>query len=379
MTHPRPQSRAASVFLVTTTLLAIACQSDLTPPLSSSRAPDHLRKPVGDLILTLPCRIGYDNGGATYFDTPVPTNGTVCGIAWNLSYPAGNMTPREYTFGWRSGGFDQPGQPVQTWVNGMYGDVQNGPLEVTFSKKVANVTVYLSLMSDPGHYMLAFDSSGSRIDSAGWSGTGGGEATLDVGNIRKVLLYPVVTYTTPGGNNLVDGVTHRLSFEPDTTCPPTDNPILDHPDFKNRFDSLMKHSMVDSAVTKRREVAVYAYMNATTGEIMLDPFEWSAYNPCVVVSQANPPSGWMYFAKIHTHPYFEGENVSHCPGTPPGPYNPRANGGGGKSDWENAILWEYVLTPEWAFKLRSGTPEEDRPYNADMWKRGTNGCYTRSR
>lgn len=153
-------------------------------------------------------------------------------------------------------------------------------------------------------------------------------------------------------------------------CPPSNDPIIDHRDFRSRYDSLMKASKVDSAVGSRREWGM---------TVVLDPNAPSGIRinwPQILGTQCEVsiPYDPLALADIHSHPYWDGE-ANPC--TSPVPFIPDHNGGGSSKDWI-APYPGYVATPKWLFKLDPSTPERDRwknPWRYEVTKRG---CFVRN-
>jgi hypothetical protein len=338
-----------------------------------------------------PCVIGVPFiEGQTWIGRYTTNVYSACGVNAQMYWPPGDTFNGNYAAWFTDYEGLVVGDSLTQFKVNFTNSNQEGPLEITFNKAVKNVSVTMdrcpgcttdTVLLHAGHYMTALDSAGNELGRIDFdAGVRISEKTLAISRIRKVVVYPLVLGPTQNGSTPVEKVQHRVAFAVDSTCPPTVDPLLDHPDFKNGFDSLMAHSRVSNPdPAGRREMSMYSYLNSSTGEIMIDPLDFTTNNPCQVISPAPlPPQGWVYYAKIHTHPYFEGENVSFCPGIT-GPYNPRKNGGGSPGDWDSAVNREYVLTPEFAFRLDANTPVEERPYNPNMWKKGAMGCYSRSR
>ena len=153
-------------------------------------------------------------------------------------------------------------------------------------------------------------------------------------------------------------------------CPQSNDPIINHPDFKSRYDSLMRASKVDSAVSSRREWGM---------TIVLDPNAPSGIRinwPQVQGTQCKVsiPSDPLALADIHSHPYWERE-ANSC--TAPVLFLPDDNGGGSDDDWAGPNP-AYVATPQWLFKLDPTTPPRDRwknPWRYEVTKRG---CFVRN-
>jgi hypothetical protein len=153
-------------------------------------------------------------------------------------------------------------------------------------------------------------------------------------------------------------------------CAPSGDFVLDHPDFKSRYDSLMKISKVDSAVGRRQEWAmrVVPDPNAPAGMRI----NWPEF-------PGGPCGGSVSFdsstiAMIHSHPYFENELNTPCWGTVP--YLPDWNGGGSPEDWTLGIR-SYAATPQWIFRFDPAVAERDRWKNKWRYQVTPRGCFVR--
>jgi hypothetical protein len=157
-------------------------------------------------------------------------------------------------------------------------------------------------------------------------------------------------------------------------CPPVGDSIIDHPDFRSRYDSLMKVSRVDDTVRlNRREYGMFVRTDASApGGIRID---WPNITSNAVCGVTFPDSLDGVVAMIHDHLWREGE-LDPCGDarTKNKPFNPRVNGGGSDFDWA-APKTSYVFTPEWVFRLTPGTAKQDRPKNPNQWRQSPNGCF----
>lgn len=158
-------------------------------------------------------------------------------------------------------------------------------------------------------------------------------------------------------------------------CPTLGDAVLDHPSFASRYDSLMKVSNVtDPNPDNHREWSMWIYSDSSGLQI-----EWPHYtqfDPCGVV--AGPAdSTKLVYAKMHSHAFAEGADISRCGQLEP--YDPRANGGSHDDDWDIAVqLGEYVVSPNFVARLIPGTPKTDRPFNQNMWERNSNKCWNKA-
>lgn len=149
------------------------------------------------------CVIGFKDG--TFLGSPVPTTDYACGVKWTLYYPPLNGRPREWSFVWRDS---------TKFTTSAYEDLQNGPLEVSFSVPVSDVKVELSLINLPGHYMTAHDANGNEIARETFASSGTDTKILAVQGIRKIRIYPLLGEPDVYGDYpKLDNVYHRISFE----------------------------------------------------------------------------------------------------------------------------------------------------------------------
>lgn len=336
------------------------------------------RAEVGTQSVTTICQVAYPGG--TWFMTPIPTTNTTCGITWSMYFPKGNMSSAEYGILWAGTQLTGDGRNPLFQV-GSYGDIQNGPLQITFNNKIKNVTITMNYVSNPGHGIAAYDANNAKVDTATLDANG--SVMLPALGIRKVVIYPVVTGTW-NGNQVVDGVTHLMSFEPDSTCPPTTDSILDHPDFKARYDSLMKLSNVDDSITmNRREWGMLMHDDPSAPNgIRIDWPSVGGTAVCFVDFGLLAPYPADTRGTIHNHLWREKE-LNPCPGpsNPEAsnkPFIPDVNGGAGDGDWDLPIGREhYVFTPDRIFKLTrsvpSGAARRNNPYR---WKKGSDSCFS---
>lgn len=160
------------------------------------------------------------------------------------------------------------------------------------------------------------------------------------------------------------------------SCPPANDSILDHPDFKSRFDSLMKLSNISAPVGSRNEWAFNVYRDSTSaGGIRLGQPTASG-SECGMNMPA--PIDPTIMAVVHSHPHFKGDNmVTACGKQNAIPYNPGANGGGSEKDWAYQRQFGidvYAITPEESHLLPRGSvaPLVPNPYR---WKRTINACW----
>jgi hypothetical protein len=347
--------------------------------------------PTGPLAIWIapqPCQISlinpfHDN---SYFATYIPTAGVVCDVRWHLSYPPNNDAFRGiYWFP------DDPPSPAyslfSTEIN--YTTYQNGPIEIILDSAVTNFSLVLSkersglswepAVLSPGHYMVAFNASGQEIGRVDFDAGGMiSEKTLSVKGIRKVLVYPVIAHSD-GWGDIPEAVGHRVSFAPD--CAPTGDPLLDHPDFKAKYDSLMKRSNVyDPNPLNRREWGMLTHddPNAPNG-IRIDWPSVGGTAVCGVDFASLAPFSADTRGTIHNHMWMAGE-IDPCgtPETRNKPFNPDVNGGAGDGDWDLPIGREhYVFTLDRIFRLTRSVPRgAARRNNPYRWKKGSNGCFS---
>jgi hypothetical protein len=164
-------------------------------------------------------------GTLTFYDVSVPSSGTACDVGWTMSYPPIIDRPNEYTYHWQVfsilSNYPYAGAPEEYFWESAYGDIQNGPNTITFSKPIKNVTVLMIKINNPGHYMVAFNSLGQEIarDSFQIAGSDWDEKTLALGGIKKLVIYPVILGQV-GNDFTIDGVGHHISFEVEPDPPP---------------------------------------------------------------------------------------------------------------------------------------------------------------
>jgi hypothetical protein len=304
------------------------------------------------------------------------TPGTACGVTWVLSTP-----PILYEgFYWAEPGMS-PGL-LNTMFHITYlAHQQAGPLTMTFNKPVKKVTVRLQLyltseFGTPlylhdGHYMEAFDSAGTLLGTKTFAaGDTIAQETISFPRMRKVVLWPVNV------GQIIDRIDHHISFAVDSSCPPTGNALIDHPDFKERVDSMMKRANITGPVGSRDEWGAYVWddLNAPNG-IRLDPPMFSG-TECT--STFPVPSSLDQSAVYHVHPHYAGDNMNiACGKTNASPYNPDFNGGASDKDWEFARFYNrdvYAITPEQIHKLPAGSQKKLIP-NPNRWKKDAKGCW----
>jgi hypothetical protein len=160
-------------------------------------------------------------------------------------------------------------------------------------------------------------------------------------------------------------------------CAATNDSILDHPDFRSRYDSLMKVSKVtDSVRLNRQEWGMFMHRDPSAPNgIRIDWPSVTSNRTCYISWPVPFPPDTL--GNIHDHLWREGE-LDPCGDekTRDQPFNPRINGGGSDFDWELPGI-QYVFTPEWVFKLPKGVPRGvQRTRNPFQWKKNANGCFT---
>lgn len=211
MTNFRFQDRSAFPLIVAAVLTIAGCDRDqATSPVMRGRtvlpqAPSQSWADAGS------CVIGIVDG--SWGGTPVPTSGVACGITWNMYYPPQIRVPSETVFFWQDN--IAPGELGTKFITGLYYDIQNGPIEVSFSSPVANVKVELSYIDMGGHYMTALGDQGQELARATFSSSNFVDTqVLAVQGIRKVILYPVLGSQAPSGDwYKADQVWYRMSYE----------------------------------------------------------------------------------------------------------------------------------------------------------------------
>jgi hypothetical protein len=377
------------LLLIVSVGFTAACSRDTPMGLNEriARAP---ATPSLTWVSPQPCQIWYPSLNQTYeFGTPTPASNSACGIGWNIDFPYNGSL---YHWIW----WFPDSTPSSQWTLFSIGEdnfnVQFGPIEITFNKAVQNFTLNLikaptqnyweSPVLSPGHYMVALDSAGQRIDSVAFdAGGASSEKTLAVGRIRKVLLYPVI-HVDDGGSPISEGVQHRASFAVDSTCPPVSDPVIDSPDFKAAYDSLIKMSLKATMenMFMGQESYTRAFYNPDTKQIEIDypAPDATDHNACHVTIPGYTGTRTVW-SRIHTHIFTTGStDIAFCGIL--GPYDPQANGGSldESGDWDNSAgQGDYIFTPEWIFRLPPGTPKDQRAKNPFRWKKGANGCFTR--
>lgn len=153
-------------------------------------------------------------------------------------------------------------------------------------------------------------------------------------------------------------------------CAPSGDAILDLPDFRSRYDSLMKISKVDSAVGRRQEWGMRVVLDPNSPSGM--SVNWPEFQggPCgVELSWDNST-----IALIHSHPYFDNE-LSPC--TAPVPYISDWNGGGSPEDWA-VPKRPYSATPQWIFRFDPAVAERDRWKNKWRYQVTSRDCFVRN-
>jgi hypothetical protein len=331
-----------------------------------------------------PCVIGMPQpqpgpGGSLYYATPTPTNSQTCGVSWSLAYqrpPCCDLN--EKGIWWVEDPTPAPGVIDAMFMLSFFGTGQGGPMTVTFSKAVANVTLLLTGVDtvgiSPGHYMEAYDSANNILDSVDFDAVSGygatSQKTLAVARVRKVIVYPVFRQfgTEP--------LKHQMAFAVDSTCPPVGDPVIDHPDFKTRIDSMMKLGNLSGPVGSRHEWGLWAMRDyLSQGPITLEQPSFSG-TECGVTPTL--PNTLDHYAAVHVHVHFAGDNMNiACGKTNALPYNPDVNGGGSTSDWEFARLYNrdvYAVSPEQIHLLPGGSQNPIVP-NPNRWRKGNGGCW----
>jgi hypothetical protein len=232
--------------------------------------------------------------------------------------------------------------------------------------------------------MVALDSLGQELARVDFeAGVQVSERTLAVRGIRKVLIYQPTDDHQGNGQPTTETSSQRTSFAVDTICPPAGDPVLDSPDFQQAYDSLMRMSREDPMGGRPfpRESSTRGYYNPTTQKIEIGPEFFTQNDPCHVTTPAYDGPRQVA-TRIHTHPFTTGSyDVQICSRIPGDRYDPQANGGSRNEsgDWDNSTgaLGDYIVGPEWIFRLPPGTPVDQRPFNPNRWKKGANGCFTR--
>lgn len=164
-------------------------------------------------------------------------------------------------------------------------------------------------------------------------------------------------------------------------CAATNDSILDHPDFRSRYDSLMKVSNVtDTIRVNRKEWGMFMHRDPSAPNgVRLDWPSVTSNATCYISWDAQGPFPSDTLGTIHDHLWREGE-PDPCgmdEKTRNIPWNPRINGGGSDFDWELPGSVHYVFTQEWVFKLPKGVPRgPQRRRNPFQWKKSANGCFS---
>jgi hypothetical protein len=386
MTHVQVRSRAPVVIELISSL-AIACEADRPTALKSASIQPSLTVTSEICALDRPDNIGY----------PPPDSGTVCGIHFTMDEPWLNCTVWT-SIRWitREPGYPYADAPASRFYANEYNAEQNGPLDVRFSSPVKNVTVGLMRMNYDTHYMVAFNGAGQEIGQKTFVrsppdtlGESWAVETLAVNGIKKVLIYPAwsgaVRTCQAGSDKAKDaGVWYSLTFEPDTTCPPVGDSVIDNKDFRTRYDSLMKLSKISNPnPASREEWHLFAYRNSTTGETLLGNDFFTSHLPCNTIFEV-PPNipGYAPIGVIHSHVHFQNENIKVACNNPLAkPYDATYNGGGSDADWgaaDSGATLVYAVGPEYTAKLVPDTPPAERGSNPFIWQKNSDQCWSGS-
>lgn len=117
-------------------------------------------------------------------------------------------------------------------------------------------------------------------------------------------------------------------------CPPTNDRVLDNPNFASRIDSAMKLSNISGPLGSRLEAWFFAYDDPTAPGGVRFGFPTNV-GSTECTSAIAPPDSLSIFAVIHTHPHYIGDDMYQgCGIKGAKKYNPRENGGGSDQDWE---------------------------------------------
>jgi hypothetical protein len=198
---------------------------------------------------------------------------------------------------------------------GTFGDIQNGPVEITFDKPITNFTLYLWQIAMAGHAMSAYDANGQKIDTVDFAASPDTQQrTLTAPGIRKVYIYKPLTPPTPGvDRGVLDFVYHRAGFE--VPCPPTQDPISDEKAFRDKMSAEYQ-----LGIAEERERFVWIYRNPTTFELAFRTDTGTGRDACSVFGTATTPpavAGLVALASAHTHIIPFNEQVGlRCPGVP---------------------------------------------------------------
>jgi hypothetical protein len=177
--------------------------------------------PSSTWVSPQPCQIGLPDYDPWYYYTLIPTSSTVCGVGWSMYFPPNNDLYRGiYWFP------DDPAPaPMTLFSSGYYAPWGlYGPIEITLNGAVKDFSLVLESKERTfwpeytvfplrsGHYMVALDAAGQRLDSVSFdANVMVSEKTLRVQGIRKVLLYPVIK-RYDGAAPIPDEVVYRASF-----------------------------------------------------------------------------------------------------------------------------------------------------------------------
>lgn len=163
-------------------------------------------------------------------------------------------------------------------------------------------------------------------------------------------------------------------------CPKGNDPIINDGEFRRWAQAALDSSRLDQPVGNRVERAFYVWMRRSDSSFVYASVVTTSSNACELTLPPPPADNdsLELLAIAHTHPRRIGESVQSCkPSEPTLPYNPDANGGGSKADWDYARIFGvdvYAVSPDRIVRLPSNTYYEDVGKNPNKWPRHTGRC-----
>lgn len=345
-------------------------------------------------VAASPCLITQVANPATQlpgaFRVGVPANGSECGISWSMRTPP--LINRQSIWGYY---FYYPPAPAGAKVSPFFvstdvgGYFQNGPNVVTFAHAIDVFTSEFSAGMPGGlpqqrtfiRRLTAFDSLGRLLIDT----IGGDVVTVRRQGMRVVHVFgentgvDVIAY--PVRDTTVVGGAYVLSFRPDSSCPPSGDPVLDTKQIRDAIDSAYVRSGMPPAFKE------------TGGDIFLmddgsykaiprnEPTASACTFPVPLVTPPLPPGATKQWAYYHSHAP-ENAFVNGCLESKSGTFysgfiKNESSGGLSPGDWgisSTQGLYVYAYNGSKVSRANIGVPRSSWVKNPNRWKLSSMRC-----